>query len=175
MHKLAPGTCEYVPLGHHWHSSAKVDPTVARNFPMSHSIQSYIDVAPSKDRYFPAGQLMHSPVQLLNFPATHASQGPPLGPEKPAMHSHRMEPRALLAPKGQPSHGPDPGFVLKVPASQSVQNPGSPVCPAGHKSEQSLTSILPRGDNNDPGHMEHASLDHAPNNEEYVPRGHNRQ
>ena len=62
-----------------------------------------------------------------------------------------------------------PTVALYVPASQSVHDPGSPVCPGGQPSWQSLEEVLPSIDDLPSGQSLHAA---DPDTSLYLPASH---
>jgi len=79
---------EYVPAMHQTQALSAAAPVVVRNLPAGQMMHVDSVVAPVAVEYLPAPQLMHAtePVLVLNFPASHATQGPPSAPVYPALH-----------------------------------------------------------------------------------------
>ena len=65
-------------------------------------MQAITVVLPTGELEFPA-HVWHAkdPFVLLNVPSPHCAQGPPAGPEKPAMHKHVALPLAEVVLSGQ--------------------------------------------------------------------------
>jgi hypothetical protein len=104
---VTPVAAEYVPAPQLMHVSATDAPTVAEYLPAAQSVQSALPavaeylpathatqelsvVAPGVIRYLPASQSVQPalPAAVLYLPAVHCWQGPPFGPENPALHVH---------------------------------------------------------------------------------------
>ena len=151
---------------------------------------------PTAAEYVPAQQTVHraDPGDDLYFPAAHAVQMPPSGPDEPALQEQfvksalpagEMEfdgqalhvelaeaPTAVeYAPVPQSVHRADPVDTLYFPATHAVQVPPSgPEKPALQL--QTLDVLLPAGESESAIHARHAD---APASAEYVPSLHSLQ
>ena len=103
VHALAPAVFEYAPAGHCTHALALLAPATPENAPAEQFVHESTLLAPVTPEYFPATQFTHAlapaaeyapaeqsvhaalPLVVLNFPATQAVHGPPVGPVKPAL------------------------------------------------------------------------------------------
>jgi len=163
-----------------------------------HATHVVATVAAVVVEYVLAEQLVHStlPVVLLNFPATHATHGPPLGPVNPTLHvqfvdtvqplheAPELAGQALHAtvrqvvfekvPAVQAVHAALPVAVLKVPATQGVHVPPlGPVYPM--LQVQEVTAGLEMGELVFAGHDKQVVRFDAPTVVEYFPTGHAKQ
>jgi hypothetical protein len=142
--------------------------------------------------------LVHStlPVVLLNFPATHATHGPPLGPVNPVLHVQFVDtvqplheapelaghaPHVVVrpvvfekVPVVQAVHAALPVVVLKVPATQGAHGPPlGPVYPT--LQVQEVTAGLEIGEFIFTGQSKQNVRFDAPSVVEYFPTGHAKQ
>jgi hypothetical protein len=126
-----------------------------------------------KERTQFAGQAVQAadPVDALYFPATHAEQVPPAGPENPALQVQLVKaelPTGELEFDGQAEHATDPVNALYFPATHAVQvPPRGPVHPA--LQVQLVKDALPAGELEFDGQALHVELAEAPTAAEYVP------
>jgi hypothetical protein len=130
----------------HMHTTLPVTDTFE---PGGHVEQSAV---PAVAAYLPLGHEEHAaePTPLVNIPAAHAVQPPPLAasPVNPAEHPQLILPSAETALLGQRVHSAEPMALLYVPTMHAAQRPplvaASPVKPAAHM--QLLIDVLPSTD-----------------------------
>jgi hypothetical protein len=91
----ATGVVEYLPIPNRYTAKAKLcfcknnkRRIIMEYLPAPQSMHELATVALVVMEYLPAPQLKHeaAPITALNFPAPHATHGPPFGPVWPALH-----------------------------------------------------------------------------------------
>ena len=138
------------------------------------------DVAPTAAEYLPVTQSVHAsgPATPLYVPARHLVQGPPLGPDDPALqvqsacsslaagalefgghvwHTSDVAPTTIeYLPSKQLVHEASPVAILYVPATHKMHAlPSPPVAPA--LQVQSVKAELPSDESETVGQFEHGS------------------
>ena len=116
----------------------------------------------------PAGQAMHSavPVWLVYLPAMHGTQGPPLGPDEPALHvqlSTESLPDGEVAWVGQLEHAVVPICAAYFPAPHATHSasPSLAVCLPVHISDKESKGIA-CAEPNSPPNGRHEPGPHRP-------------
>jgi hypothetical protein len=137
--------------------------SLAEYFPASHSEQSDFAVAPIVLELVPASHSTHDPAPTidLNFPATHAVQVPPSGPEKPQLHLHSD--RCSLPAGDCEFSGHD---------SQASADDDKYLLAGQLSTMQALSAELPSGELEFAGHSWHVDSAVAPLADEYFPCSH---
>jgi hypothetical protein len=173
-------------------SAKRLDPTALSEF-AGHASQVPCETAPDTVEYVSAPHSIHAalPATDLYFPASQTAQGPPAGPEVPALHTQEItEPDpgelsefagqfrqvcSLVAPTSaenvpalHTAQAPLPVVTLYFPALQSEHGPPfGPVLPALHM--HAVWAVLAVGASEFAGHCVHVALDAAPTAPENVP------
>ncbi len=138
-----------------------------------HSLQFTEAVLLTVPEYLPSPQLMHSadPCVSLYFPATHALQIPPSGPDTPGVQVQFVKkelPADELEFVGQSLQTALPVCILYFPSEHAVHGPPSgPAEPALQL--QLVTVELPVGEVDNAGQARHVDSSVAPSSLEKVP------
>jgi hypothetical protein len=87
--EAAPTVPEYVPATQLRQVVLEAAATVSEYVPATQSRHTVLLKAPMADECLPSAQSVHAaePVNILYFPATHASHVPPSGPVNPRLHT----------------------------------------------------------------------------------------
>jgi hypothetical protein len=170
-HSVAPFSSLYDPAGHAVHSC----PSASAVYPALH-MQSGIALLPLAEIVL-AGQLStHGSVPgvALYLPSSHASHGPPCGPNDPGGHTSKQAsdealPGADVYPSGQSTQVSSNWYL---PDTQMTQGPpAGPMKPALHSHE--VSAGLPAdGVVESAGQATHVCAVSAPSDVEYLPTTH---